>query len=71
MVEASADMKVITNKNSLHSRKKTKQTMKREQNKLSRSPNEADLNKRRSLKNRGTMKLNINLKHSFNRGTTG
>ena len=27
----------------------------------SRSPNEADLNKWRSLKNRGTMKLNINL----------
>ena len=39
-------------------------------NKLSRSPTEADLNKRRSLKNIGTMKLNINSKLSFNGGMT-
>ena len=34
----------------------------------SRSPNEADLNNYALLKNRGTMKLNSKLKHTFNGG---
>ena len=34
----------------------------------SRSPIEADSNKGRSLRNRGTMKFNINLRQAFNGG---
>ena len=56
MFEEGAAMKIIKPKNSLHSRRKTEQAMK--DNKInSRSPTEADFNKRRSLKNRGTMKF--------------
>ena len=61
--------KKVSKSKPLHSRRKTK-GYEQLQNKSSRSPNEADLNKIRSLKNRDTIKLNINLKHSFNGGTT-
>ena len=68
MAEVSAAMKVINNEK-CSTREGKQRAMNDYQNKLSRSPNEADLNKRHSLKNIGTMKLIINDKHAFNGGT--